>query len=53
MAFLIPKGTMLHTFPAKYFSDFNPQATVFTEWSEKSVSEDCNLNYVFQIIQTL
>ena len=23
-AFLISKGTMLHTFPAKYFSDFKP-----------------------------
>ena len=24
MAFLISKGTMLGTFPAKYFVDFNP-----------------------------
>ena len=39
MVFLISKGTILHTFPAKYFSDFKPQATVFTEWSEKSVCE--------------
>ena len=30
------KRNNLHTFPAKYFSEFNPQATVFTEWSEKS-----------------
>ena len=39
IAFFISKGTMLHTFPAKYLSDFNRWPTVFTECSEKSVCE--------------
>lgn len=38
-AFLISKGTMFHTFPAKYFKDFKLCVTLLTECNEKYVCE--------------
>ena len=43
MEFLISKGTMLQTFPAKYFSDFR-QRYVLNGAKNLSVSEDCLQN---------
>ena len=55
MGFLFSKGTTLCTFAAKNFIDFNPKAKRYLLNGAKNlpVGEDCNINYVFQIILTL
>ena len=39
MVFLIPNGTMPHTFPEKYIKDFKPYPTLYIEDNEKSLCE--------------